>query len=105
MTNLDIYNRAERNDDGDLVVTRESNSDLVDETTNLTHLFTPGKRKSNSERLLKVEAAMRADPDKPTPDNPAFPVTPELGKKISEWCEEQGIEPAWVDGPAVRDDL
>jgi len=43
--------------------------------------------------------------DKPTPDNPAFPVTPELGKRVSEWCEEQGIEPAWVDGPAERDDL
>jgi hypothetical protein len=55
--------------------------------------------------MLKIEASMKADPDKPTPENPAFPTTPELGNKVAEWCDENDIEPAWLDGPAERDDL
>lgn len=105
MSNLDIFERAERNGDGELVVERESNSGLVDEVVNLTRLLRPGKRKTSNAKMLKIEAKMKADPDKPTPDNPAFPTTPELGKQIAEWCDKNDIEPAWLDGPAVRDDL
>jgi len=104
MVDLQIFDLAERNEDGELIVKREGRFGNKHEVS-LTKLFQPGKRKSNNPRLLKIEAQMRADPDKSTPDNPAFPVTPELGKQVSEWCEEQGIEPAWVDGPAERDDL
>jgi len=105
MSNLDLFDRAERNSDGDMVVKREVNTELFDDVVNLTNLFQPGKRKTSNERMLKIEAKLKANPDKPTPENPAFPTTPELGQKVSAWCDEQGIEPAWLDGPAVRDDL
>jgi len=104
MSNLDIFDEAERNDDGDLIVKREGRFGS-EHDVNLTTLFQPGKRKTSSEQMLKIEASMKADPDKPTPDNPAFPTSPELGDKIAEWCDENDIEPAWLDGPADRDDL
>lgn len=104
MSDLPIFEEAERNEDGELIVKRNGRFGNKHEIS-LTKLFQPGKRKTNSKKMLKFEARMKANPDKPTPDNPAFPVTPELGKQVSEWCEEQGIEPAWVDGPAERDDL
>jgi len=104
MGDLPIFEEAERNEDGELVVKRNGRFGDKHEVS-LTKLFQPGKRKTNSERMLKFEARRKADPEQDDPGNPAFPVTPELGKRVSEWCEEQGIEPAWVDGPAKRDDL
>jgi hypothetical protein len=100
-----IYDEAERNEDGDLVVVKESRNEVVDDTVNLSKLFAPGKRRTNSEKMLKFEAKRKADPDEKTPPNPAFPVTPELGEKIAEWCDKNGLEPAWLDGPVERDDL
>lgn len=104
MSDLPIFDEAERNEDGELIVKRSGRFGNK-HNISLTKLFNPGKRKTNDERMLKFEAKKKADPDKDDPGNPAFPVTPELGKRVSEWCEEHGIEPAWIDGPAVRDDL
>lgn len=103
MTVDDLKAKAERNDDGDLVIEREGRFGETHET-NLTKLFQPGVRKTSDPRILKVEAKNAADPDMSV-GNPAFPESEELADKIVEWCEDNDLEPAWLDGPAKRDDL
>jgi len=98
MTLADLYEQADRNDDGDLIIEREGRFDSHD--VNLSSLFQPGVRKTSNPAILKVEAKHAADPGKSV-DNPAFPVSEDLAGKIAEWCEKNDLKPAWVDGPAT----
>jgi len=99
MTVDDLIDKAERNDEGDLVIEREGR--FGDEyETNLTALFQPGVRKTSKPLILKVEAKHAADPERSV-DNPAFPTNSELADKITEWCDENDLEPAWLQGPAT----
>lgn len=98
MTLEDLREEAYRNDDGELMIEREGR--LTTYEVSLTNLFRPGVRKTSNPIILKVEAKHAADPEKSV-DNPAFPTDPDLADKIVEWCENNDLEPAWLDGPAV----
>jgi len=98
MTLEHLYDDADRNDDGELILEREGRFTSYD--VNLTSLLQPGIRKTSNPTILKVEAEHAADPDESV-GNPAFPVNEDLAEKIAEWCEKNDLEPAWLNGPAT----
>lgn len=100
---LDIIDRGERNEDGDLVIKREGRFGNEHER-NLTKLFQPGKRKKTDPRFLVIEARLNYEREGGL-DNPAFPATPEIADQVAERIEDEPYDPAWLDGPAQRDDL
>jgi len=103
MSELDIFDEAERNDDGDLIVKREGRFGN-EHNVNLTHLFQPGKRKKADVNHLVTEARLaHENPDKER--NPAFPVNERIADRVLERLEDEPYGPAWLEGPATRDDL
>ena len=103
MSDLDIFDEGERNDDGDLIVKREGRFGNVHDV-NLTTLFQPGKRKKANVDFLVTEARLNYEQDGGL-DNPAFPVNREVADKVTDKLEDEPYDPAWLDGPANRDDL
>jgi len=103
MTDLAIFEEAERNENGDLVVKREGRFGN-EHNVNLTTLFQPGMRKKASVDFLVTEARLAYEnPDKDR--NPAFPVNQRIADKVIERLEDEPYGPAWLEGPANRDDL
>ena len=103
MSNLDIFDVAKRNSDGDLIVKREGRFG-TEHDVNLSTLFKPGKRKKADVDWLVMEARLAYEnPDKER--NPAFPVNERIANKVLERLEDEPYDPAWLEGPANRDDL
>jgi len=103
MSDLAIFDEAERNSDGDVIVKREGRFGN-EHDVNLTTLFQPGKRKKANVDFLVTEARLaHENPDKDR--NPAFPVNERIADKVLERLEDEPYGPAWLEGPANRDDL
>lgn len=103
MSDLPIFDEAERNSDGDLIVKREGRFGN-EHDVNLTRLFRPGKRKKADVDWLVMEARLaHENPDKDR--NPAFPINEAVANKVLEQLEDKPYGPAWLEGPAERDDL
>jgi len=103
MSELAIFEEAERNSDGDLVVKREARFG-GEHDVNLTNLFQPGKRKkADVDWLVKEAELAHENPDKER--NPAFPVNERIAEKVLDRLEDEPYGPAWLEGPAKRDDL
>jgi hypothetical protein len=89
---LEIYERAEKNDDGDYILDKKTYDQ------NVSKMFRPGKRKTNSVEQLLIEARL-AD-EKPDKDrNPAFPINGDVADEALDRIEAAGLEPAWLHGP------
>jgi len=94
---LEVFDRAERNSDGDLVVTEDDG--VMEHETNLTKLFQPGKRKTGNVEMLVIEARL-ADENPDKDRNPAFPVNSDVADEALERIEAEGLDPAWLQGPS-----
>jgi len=70
MQDLPVFEQAERNSDGDLIVEKEGRLGTHD--VNMSKMFEPGKRKTSNVDMLVIEARL-ADEKGPL-DNPAFPM-------------------------------
>lgn len=92
---LAIYEGAERNAEGDVVVTKEGR--LGTHEVNISKLFRPGKRKTSNVQMLLIEARM-LDQGRDV-ENPAFPMGDNTAEKALELMDSEGIEPAWLQGP------
>ena len=103
MTNLELIDEAERNDDGDLVVKREGRFGN-EHDVNVSKLFRPGKRTKASVQWLVTEARLHHEQDGGL-DNPAFPANGDVADKVLEQLEDEPYDPAWLSGPAERGDL
>jgi hypothetical protein len=87
---------AERNDEGELIYKKPVPTPGGGSTTqdvNMTTLYTPGARRSNSVELLRIEAEF-ADEGKEI-DNPAKPSNGDVAKEAIELIEDRGLTPAW----------
>lgn len=87
---------AERNDDGDLIYEKPVKQPGGGTTTvdvNMTTLYRPGPRRTNSIELLRIEAEF-AEEGK-TIDNPAKPANDTVAKQAIERLEELDLTPAW----------
>ena len=95
MTISDLREKAERDDDGDLVYEREVRTrqgTTQTETVNLTALLTPGDRTSDDVSLLVLEAELLADGVQL--DNPARPATADVAEDVLARLDD-GVRPAW----------
>ena len=95
---LDVFDEAEENSDGDLVVTREGRMGN-EHDVNLTKLFRPGKRKTGNVDMLLIEARL-ADENPDKDRNPAFPVNGDVADEALDRMESERLEPAWLQGPS-----
>jgi len=93
MTDLPIFDEAERNSDGDLIKTDHNGHE-----TNLTKLLQPGKRKTSNVEMLLIEARL-ADEKGPI-ENPAFPMGDDTADEALARMDEEGLDPAWLSGPS-----
>jgi len=94
MTDLAIFENAERNEEGDLIKTDEQGN-----TVNVSNLFAPGKRKTSNVEMLVIEA--RIADEKPDKDmNPAFPMGDDTAIEALDRMDAEGLDPAWLSGPS-----
>lgn len=52
----------------------------------------PGDRYTGNEEILRIEAKLAAE--RP-PQNAALPIDEDVERKVREWCEDNGLTPAW----------
>jgi len=100
MRDLAIFQKAERNAEGDLIVKERLKVGVNtwnDKEVNVSALFAPGKRKSHNVKHLVIEARI-ADEQGPL-ENPAFPTDSDTADAALEQIEAEGLEPAWLSGP------
>lgn len=94
-----MLDRAEEDDDGDLIWERDIPV-LMGGTktaeTNVTNLLKPGLRKTGDVEHLVIEAELYDERDESEwGGNPARPVDAETAKRAIERIEEKGLTPAW----------
>ena len=87
---------AEENNQGEPIYKREI--EVAEGATktvevNVRRVFRPGDRRTGSHDLLRTEARMAADGVEL--GNPAKPINGEVAEKHVEWCEKEGLQPAW----------
>jgi hypothetical protein len=91
-----MVQHAERNASGELIYTSEVEvAPGMTKTVerNVRRLFTPGDRKTGNHDILQAEAKLAADGV--DLGNPAKPVNGDVAEQHLEWCDREGIEPAW----------
>ena len=88
----EIYERAEKNEDGDYILKKGHDWEL-----NVSKMFRPGKRKTQNVQMLVIEARL-AD-EKGELDNPAFPYNESVADRALSQLDDEGLEPAWLSGP------
>ena len=87
---------AERNDDGDLIFEKTVPTPGGGTTTvdvNVTTMYQPGPRRTNSVEHLRIEAELADEGNEP--ENPAKPANSEVAKQAIELMEERDLTPAW----------
>jgi len=101
-----MRDKAERNDDGDLIW-QETTQALAGGTTtrdhNVSNLLHPGGRKTGIVEHLVIEAELYDERDpEDWGGNPARPVDAETAEQAIARIEDQGLTPAWrlVETPA-----
>lgn len=97
MTEMQIKQEAERNDEGRLIKTQSisratGESNTVE--TDVTALFEAGKRTTTSVQNLVIEAEL-VESDHHTVENPWVPGSPETLVQARERIEDKGLRPAW----------
>lgn len=97
-----MIENAEENDDGELIwehTVPVAAGGTREIETNVTHLLTPGTRKTGTVEHLVIEAELYDEGE--GGGNPARPVNAEVAKQAIEKIESEGLEPAWrlVDEP------
>jgi hypothetical protein len=60
---------------------------------NVRRIFSPGERNTGNHDILRAEAKLAADGVEL--GNPAKPINGDVAEQHVEWCEKEGIEPAW----------
>jgi hypothetical protein len=87
---------AERNDDGELIYEKPvplPGGGTTTQDVNMTTLYQPGERRSNSVELLRIEAEFAAEGKEI--DNPAKPSNADVAKEAIELMEDRDLTPAW----------
>lgn len=87
---------AERNADGDLIYKKPvplPGGGTTTQDVNMTTLYQPGERRSNSVELLRIEAEFAAEGKEI--DNPAKPSNADVAKEAIELMEDRDLTPAW----------
>jgi hypothetical protein len=87
---------AERNAEGDLIYEKAvplPGGGTTRQEVNMTTLYQPGERRTNSVEMLRIEAEF-ADEGKEI-DNPAKPSNGDVAKEAIELIEDRGLMPAW----------
>ena len=97
MPTLPIFDEAESNEDGDLVVERQGQLGTFE--VNLSKMFRPGKRKTSNVQTLLIEAR-QAERTSDEDRNYAFPANSEIADEALDRMDEEGLEPAWLHGPS-----
>lgn len=87
---------AERNDDGELIYKKPvplPGGGTTTRDVNMTTLYQPGERRTNSVEMLRIEAEFAAEGKEI--DNPAKPASGEIAKEAVELLEDRDLVPAW----------
>lgn len=97
-----MIEKAERNDDGDLIWERETRALAGGTRTteiNVSELLRPGPRKTGNIDILIIEAELHDAGN--GGGNPARPLDAQTAKRAIQAIEDRGLEPAWrqVDNP------